>query len=380
MDYRVLDKKAEDLRSKGAELAAKGDAVTPEERDALMTITGQLNELDELRVAARDEAIEHANEIVRTGSGAGAETADKATADAFRSFMKTGSTEARAALVAGTDANGGYIVPEPVHGPLIEKYRKINPLLNEATVFPMSGDTTMYLPYKNAHGVVGNAAEAGARAEQTEPTVANGSLVAYDYFTDQRAAQTWLDSVDGGEDMMLGWIYEDFAEQFGTDLAVGSGITKAKGIFASTATYGTLLSGAAGAIANTAFLTQFFGLQQKYRSNAKWYMSPATLGVALGLAMPNMVNTPLVDSRSDGFYILGKKVVECDDAPAIGAAAFPVAFGDLKKGYAVGIHKNTTILRDPYTATPLVRFYGVARMGGVAWDPSAVTLMKSNNA
>jgi len=46
----------------------------------------------------------------------------------------------------------------------------------------------------------------------------------------------------------------------------------------------------------------------------------------------------------------------------------------------VGIHRSTSILRDPYTAAPYVRFYAIARMGGCAWDYQAVRLLKSNNA
>lgn len=382
MDYRTMDRKAEELRQFGAGLAAKGDTLTPEERDSLMKVTGQLEELDRLRVEARDAEISEARAIAENGARPGGSTPEDASADAFRSFIRTGSAEARAALVAGTDANGGYIVPEPVHGPLIEKYRKVSPLLNEVTVFQMTGDTTMYLPRKDTHGAVAAAAETGARSEQTEPTFTNGSLQAFDLYTDQRATQQFLDSVDGADNIVMNWIYEDFAEQFAADLAAGAGAgsQKAAGIFKASSTYTTQLSGSAGAITNANFLTMLFALPQKYRGNAKWYMSPATLAVAMGFAYPNLNNTPLVENRNGQFFILGKPVVEVDDAPAIGAANFPVAFGDLAKGYAAGIHKSASILRDPYTATPNVRFYGLARMGGTPWDKDAVQLLKSNNA
>lgn len=381
MDYRAMDRQAEELRAAGAAIAAKGEDVTVEERDSLMRITGRLEELDRLRVEARDAEIAEVRAIAETGKAVAGSTADDRGAAAFRSFIKTGA-EDRAALVAGTDANGGYIVPEPVHGPLIEKYRKVSPLLQDVTVFNMMGDTTMYLPRKDSHGVVANATETGARSEQTEPTFTNLSLQAFDYYTDQRASQQFLDSVDGAENQLLGWIYEDFAEQFNTDLAVGAGAgsQKAAGIFKASSTYATQLSGSAGALTNTSFLTTFFSLPQKYRQAAKWYMAPATLSAALAFAYPNLNNTPLVENRNGQFFILGKPVVETDDAPAIGAANFPVAFGDLGKGYAVGIHKAASILRDPYTAAPYIRFYGLARMGGTPWDKDAVVLLKSNNA
>ena len=381
MDYRVLDRKAEELRTAGAELAAKGEGVTPEERDTLMKITGELNQLDELRVQARDDEIEEARRIAEHGATiGGGETPEDAAGKAFRSWIKSG-TEDRTALVAGTDGNGGYIVPEPTHGPLIEKYRKVSPLLNECAFFSLNGDTTMFLPRKLTHGVVANATETGARSEQTEPTFSNISLVAYDYYSDQRATQQFLDSADGAEDMMMNWIYEDFAETFNADIAVGSGSGKAKGIYDYSGTHYTrLLSGTSNALNNPCWATTMFSLPQKYRPNAKWYMSPATLAVAMAYALPASANWPLVETRPDGFYIYGKKVVEVDDAPAIGDGLYPVAFGDLSKGYAVGVHKAVSILRDPYTATPNVRFYSIARMGGLPWDPDAVLLLKSDDA
>lgn len=380
MDYRALDRQAEELRAAGAQIAAKGEEMAVEDRDALMKITGRLEELDRLRVEARDAELAEARAIAEQGRPAAGAGEDRSIT-AFRDFVRSGA-EDRASLVAGTDANGGYVVPEPIHGPMIEKYRLVNPLLGEVTTFTMNGDTKMYLPRKDSHGVVTNATETGARSEQNAPTFANVTLEAFDYYTDQRATQQFLDSVAGAETEVVNWIYEDFAEQFGTDLAVGagSGSQKPAGVFGATSTYTTKLSGSAGAVVNTNFLTLFFALAQKFRGNAKWYMSPATLATVMGMVYPNTTDTPLVERRADGFYILGKPIVEVDSAPAIGAANFPIAFGDLRQGYAAGIHKQATILRDPYTAAPYVRFYGLARMGGTPWNKDAVLLLKSNNA
>lgn len=381
MDYRVMDRQAEELRAAGAELAAKGETLVAEDRDKLMKITGQLEELDRMRVEARDAEIAETRAIAESGRVLG-ETAEAEKASAaFRSYLKTGS-EDRAALIAGTDANGGYVVPEPVHANLIEKFRKVSPLLEETTVFQMTGDTTLYLPRKDTAGAVANATETGARSEQTEPTFTNGSLQAFDLYTDQRASQQFLDSVDGAENMITEWIYGDFAEKFQAQLATGSGAgsQQAAGIFNASSTYTNKLSGSAAALTNTSFLDTFFALPQKFRANAKWYLSPATLASVIGFAYPNLNNTPLVENRNGSFYILGKPVVEVDDAPAIGASNFPVAFGDLRQGYATGIHKAVSILRDPYTAAPNVRFYGLGRMGGTPWNKDAVVLLKSNNA
>lgn len=379
MDYRAMDKQAEELRAKGAELAAKGELVA-EERDTLMKITGKLEELDRLRVEARDAELAETRAIAEGGRVVGETAQADKVSSAFRSYIKTGA-EDRATLIAGTDANGGFIVPEPMHAPLIEKFRKVSPLLQDVTVFNMSGDTTMYLPRKDTHGTTANATESGARSQQTEPTFTNASLQAFDLYTDQRASQQFLDSVDGAETWITESIYGDVAEKFQSQLATGTGTSnqQAAGIYAATSTYSVVNSTAAASLTGQTFLNAFFTLPQKFRPNAKWYLSPATLSSVIGLAYPNLNNTPLVENRNGVFYILGKQVVEVDDAPAIGATNYPVAFGDLAQGYAAGIHKNVSILRDPYTAAPNVRFYGLARMGGTPWNKDAVLLIKSNN-
>ncbi len=313
--------------------------------------------------------------------GGPGETADGGASDDFRAFMKTGET--RAALVAGTGANGGFIVPEALHAPVAEKYRKISAIIGLATKFDLEGgNTSMYLPYKSAHGVVASTTETGARTEQTEPTFSGGAgsaLTCYDYYTDQRTTQTWLDAVPNGEQMMLEWVLGDFYEQLGVDVAVGNGTTKASGLFAATAFYGTMLSGSAGAVTNTSILALYTAVQPKYRVNGAWIMNSATFGVCLAFAYPN-TQTPLVQWVDGHPFMLGKPILEDSNAPAIGAANYPIAFGDVSQGYAIGVHKQTTVLRDPFTDKPRVIFYGLARMGGVPWDPNAIVLLKSNNS
>ena len=395
-DYRELEREAGEIRSRNEALLAKGAEMTAEDRDQVMRDVGRMGVLEEVARSLRDTELETMRAAVAGGAPqiAGGEAPEQAIMGDLRHFMTTGelrystaSEEQRAALIAGTGANGGFVVPEPVHAPLIEKYRKHSPLIQDCTVFPMNGNTTMYLPFKATHGATTSTTEAGARTEQPEPTFTGGaasSLQAFDYYTDQRASQTFLDDVPDAEQMYLDWIYEDFLEGMNADAAVGagSGSQKLQGIFVSNATYQTVLSGSAAAITNTGFLSQFFKLPIKYRQNAKWYLSSVTLSTAMGFAWPNLNNTPLVQTNaSDGsFSILGKPVVEVDDAPAVGATAYPIGFGDLSRGYAVGIHKQPVILRDPFTAKPNVIFYGLGRFGGIPWDPYAVVLMKSNNA
>ena len=381
LNYKDIEGRAKAIEGEITALAEKADP-TDADRDRIMSLTGEMHALEDVAAQVRDAEIEELRTQVAAGQAApvGGQTAEDLVRKGYMDFIRTG--QIMDASLSTTDANGGYIVPEPVHAELIEKVRLADPVFGNATLFNMTGDTVMTLPYKSAHGVIANATETGARSEQNAPTFTAPTLTCYDYYTDQRATQQVLDSVTGIEDMLLGWIYEDVQEQAGKDAVNGDGSTKIKGLFTETSKYTTKLSGSAGALVNTNFLTVYFSLPVKYRKNANWMMSGATLAVVAAFAHPASTATvPLATQNAAGDWtILGKTVLESDSAPAIGAANYPVALADIKAAYAVGIHRNTSVLRDPYTATPYVRFYGLARMGGCAWDYQAAILLKSNNS
>ena len=381
-DYRQFEADAERLQHRVTELTAKEDR-TPDERDEIMSLMGQIHALEDAAGKVKEaELVELRASIARgTAVSIGEPAVDPrdAARQAFYDYLRTGTI--KDASLSTTDANGGFIVPEPEHAALIELIRKRDPIYGNATVFNLTGDTTLLLPYKSAHGAVANATETGARSEQNAPTFTSPSLVCYDYYSDQRASQQYLDSVAGAEQQLLAWMYEDIMEQAGADAVAGNGSTKIKGLFAETSAFSVIQSGSAGAILNSNFITMYFALPVKHRSRSSWLMAPGTLAVATSFALPSNANVPLCTVDGNGVWsIYGKPVLESDSAPAIGASGHPIALADIAAAYAVGIHRSTTILRDPYTAPPKIRFYSLARLGGCAWDYQACKLLKSNNS
>jgi HK97 family phage major capsid protein len=372
--HRELDQTATQLLDAAQSIrSAGGDVKQAEHLELLAAASTRAARVNEAQEESELRYIAEHGTTLGSGATSGPEIDD------FRHYIET--SEKRAALVASTGANGGFIVPEPIHAPLIEKVRKVNPIVDLAHQFNLDqGNTAMKLPFKATHGTTANATETGARAESTEPTFTSATLTAYDYYSDQRASQVEVDSVPGFSDLMLSWLYADIYEQLGVDVAVGDGNTKASGLFAATGTYANVLSGSAGAIANTMFPNMLTSLHPKYRSSAVWLMNSATLGVCLSLSMPNLNNTPLVQWVNGKPTILGIEVRECQSAPSIGAANFPIALGDISQAYAIATHRQPSVLVDPYTVPPYVRYYGLARIGGMPWDSQACVLGKSNNS
>jgi len=69
-------------------------------------------------------------------------------------------------------------------------------------------------------------------------------------------------------------------------------------------------------------------------------------------------------------------VVTDDFMPDVGAGKFPLAFGDFRRGYIIVDRRGTTVLRDPYTAKPYVKFYTTRRVGGGVQNYEAIKLFK----
>jgi HK97 family phage major capsid protein len=252
-DYRELQGKADYRQKQVEEITAKAD-LTDSDRDRVQSLMGEIRALEETAGELRDAEIKELREIVaRANTIPGATDPHAQEIADFKAYMKSG--EIKNASMSTTDANGGFLVPEPKHADLLEVVRKNNPIFGLATVFNLTGDTTMSLPIKSAHGAATTAAEAGARAEQNAPGFVGPSLTCYDYFSDQRATQTELDCVTGLEDMLLGWIYDDIVEQAEYDATVGDGQTKGKGLFAhvggTSTDFGLDQSGSADALNNT---------------------------------------------------------------------------------------------------------------------------------
>jgi HK97 family phage major capsid protein len=74
--------------------------------------------------------------------------------------------------------------------------------------------------------------------------------------------------------------------------------------------------------------------------------------------------------------LLGKPVATDDNFPDVGANAFPIAFGDYKRGYLIVDRFGIRVLRDPYTKKPYTLFYTTKRVGGGVQNYEAIKLLK----
>lgn len=375
--WKDLEDEAKGYRDRANSIADKakqaGRELSKTEQEEFENLRGKYEITSRLAKEAKDEEIARLSEL--TGTPMSATVGDSS---GFANYVKTGKIQA--ASMSSVDGNGGYVLPRPMVESIVEKMKATDPIFGGARLFMLEGSHKLEIPVQSALGAVTWVGETTARPETNSPTFANIELVTYDVYADWRGTELFLDSVPDIANWIVSEMTGSIFDSAATKFAVGNGSSEISGLFANTSSgYTVRLSGSSGALVNTAFLSAYADLPAQYHRNAAWVMKPATFGTVLTYAYPN-TQTPLVQFVNGQPTILGKPVLLCDNAPAVGASNYPVFFGDLSQAYAVGLHHRVSILRDDYTAAPYIRFYGRMRVGGIPRDNQAGVLIKSHNA
>ncbi len=74
--------------------------------------------------------------------------------------------------------------------------------------------------------------------------------------------------------------------------------------------------------------------------------------------------------------LLGFPVYLAEDMPAIATGSFSVAFGNFEEGYTIVDRLGLSVLRDPYTGAPFIKFRCIKRTGGDVVNFEAIKLLK----
>lgn len=382
-------KSANNQRLGEIERRMAADVLTAEKVERLnRAVDEQKQAVDQLALAGRRPAL----------GGATAETADPRAAERkerFARFMRSGAREAEAAgevkaLSAGSDPDGGYLVPDETERGIERGLASISPIRAIATVRRI-GASVYKKPFATAGAVAGWAGETDARTQTTAPTLAELEFPAMELYAMPAATQTLLDdaAVDIGE-----WLAQEvdtvFAEQESQAFVTGDGDKKPTG-FLSYSTVanaswawgkiGVIKTGADGAFPasdpSDILVDLVYSLRQGYRANASFVMNRAVQAAVRKLkdADGNYLWQPGIAAGGPA-TLIGRPVVESEHMPDLGADSLSIAFGDFARGYLVVDRVGMRVLRDPYTAKPYVLFYTTKRVGGGVQDFEAIKLLQ----
>lgn len=359
----------------------------------------------------------------RPNNGGTAETdevveAKAAHTDAFNAFvknpedhdvlrsLKTAEKAAieKKAVTIGSASAGGHAVPEEVSRMINEKILDISPIRQQcrAVTVGTSDYKELVDVLGDGYGWVGEGDTRNGTGtpslEEVAPTF--GTIYAYPQASEESLNDIFFD--------VSAWLQRravnSFAKGEGIAFISGNGTNKPTGFLDGTpeATaddgvsparpFGTLEYVPTGAAAGfgslstnspefypaDVFKQTAYTLKAGYRANAVWMMAKNTLSTVRRFkdSEGNYIWQPGMQAGQPA-TIEGYNLVEAEDMPAIGANAFPVAFGDFQEGYLIADLVGMRITVDDNVTTPgQVKYYLRKRVGGILLNDDAIKLIK----
>jgi HK97 family phage major capsid protein len=365
-----------------------GDVVLEEKLARIdKAIDAQSRRLDEIALKAARPAF-----AAERGANGAAALEHK---QAFEAYVRAGETaNLRAletkALSAGSNPDGGYLVPPEIEQTIGQRLTAISPIRAIAGGRTISGNIYKK-PFMTSGPAVGWVGETDARPQTASPTLDELSFPAMELYAQPAATATLLE--DAAVDIEQ-WIAQEveqvFAEQEGIAFVTGDGNNKPKGFLSYTTVangswswgnIGTVATGVAGAFPasdpSDVLIDLIYALRPGYRQNAVFVMNRKTQSTIRKFkdSTGNYLWQPpaVAGARAS---LMGFALHDAEDMPDVAADSLSIAFGDFRRGYLIVDRQGVNVLRDPFSAKPYVLFYTTKRVGGGIADYDAIKLLK----
>lgn len=376
----ILEKAEKENRSLNEEESGKFDKL----KDLVKQITEEI---------ARYETVADEERSLNVQSGKPVETSGKSQLnnDELRHYIKTGELRANTLSTTSQD-DGGYSVIPQLDKQVMARLTDDSVMRQICNVVRLPVGAKEYKKLVSAGGAVINHGDEGQAREATntpklnEVTIAVNSIYAY-----PKTTQEILDfsSID-----VLGWLTDEISESFTeteeTDLTMGDGNKKSKGLLQytrstspdKTRNFGELQKievATVDKITADTLIDLFYTLHSKYRKNAAWVMSSTLAATLQKLKNKNgdfiWRDGLTVDAPST---LLGRPVYFLETMPANGANKAVVAFGDFKRGYFIVDHETGVRTRpDNITEPGFYKVHTDKYLGGGVVDSNAIKFIET---
>lgn len=302
------------------------------------------------------------------------------------------TADERKAMSAGSDPDGGYMLPHATQGRTLGKIYEMSIMRQIADVQTISGNDVEGL-LDNDEAAAGWVSELGARTDTGTPQVGKWRIEAHEMYAMPKASQRILDdAATNVEEWLAGKVANKFARVEGTAFWQGTGVGQPRGLAAydtaatadSSRAWGTfehVVTGANGAFHTTQFdpVVNLIGaMKDQYLNNAQFVMRRA-VRTAARLLKESTTNRYLWEPGmqvGSPERLMGYPVRVDEYMPALATGSLSLAFGDFKQAYLIVDRLGMRTLRDPFTAKPYVVFYTTKRTGGGAQNTEAVKFLK----
>jgi HK97 family phage major capsid protein len=315
----------------------------------------------------------------------------------FFKLVRSGNVESlnadeRKAMQAGSDPDGGYLLPAPTVGRIVSKVYEQSVMRQLANVVTVSANDLEGIT-DNDEADAGWVSEIGSRTDSSTPTVGKYKIEAHEMYAMPKVTQKLID--DAAVDVEA-WLAAKVADKFarveGSGFTTGNGVGKPRGLFTYTTaatgddtrdwgTFEHIVTGASGAFHTTKAdpLQDLIGaFKDQYLQNAQFLMRrevrTAIRKMKEATSDRYLWEPSLQAGQPD--RLLGYAARVDQYVPAIAANSLSLAFGDFREAYTIVDRIGIRTLRDPFTAKPYIVMYSTKRTGGGAVNFEAVKFLK----
>lgn len=279
-------------------------------------------------------------------------------------------------LSEGTDADGGYLVPEEFERQIVTTLDEANVIRSLAKIIITNSERK--IPVASSNSVAQWTPENGTYQE-SNPTFEQKQIDAFKLTDLIRVSQELLqDSAFNLET----YIADQFARAFGIAeeqaFCVGTGVDQPTGIFTDKG--GSL--GVTAASANTVTVDELislvYALKSPYRRNAKFLMNDATVSIIRKLKDGNGAYLWQPSSQAgQPDRLLGYEIYTSPYVPTVAADAFVVAFGDFNN-YWIADRTGRTVqrLNELYATKGQIGYVATERVDGKVILAEGIRLLK----
>lgn len=281
-------------------------------------------------------------------------------------------------LAVGTDANGGYLVPDEFERQIVKGLQDQNIMRQLATVIQTSSGSRE-IPVESDYGTANWMSEKEAYTE-SDANFTQEILGAHKAGTIIKVSEELLNDSAFSIDS---YVVNSFAKRFGNleekGFINGTGTGQPKGVIGSGEIGKTTAGGQVDSVIADDLIDLYHSLKRPYRRNASFLASDGTVKALRKL------------KDNDGQYvwqpglqagepdrILSRPVYVSDDVPALGADAKSLAFGDYSY-YWVADRRGRVMqrLNELYAANGQVGFRMFQRVDGKLVLPEAVKVLQN---
>ena len=340
---------------------------------------------NEIERARRAEAIEAAlnapitNPLTgRPDGGSAKEKTGRATNAYHEDFVNVlrGLNPVHNVLSVGTEANGGYIVPEEFERQLVKGLEEAGVVRALANVITTTGDTK--IPVLAARSVAHWTEENGSYTE-SNPTFSQKTIDAYKLTDLIRVSEELMqDAFFDIESFVREEMIDAFATAEEDAFCVGTGSGQPTGIFTASGGEVGVTAAKTAEITADELITLIYSLKAPYRRQASFLMKDGTVAAIRKLKDGNgqYIWQPSVQAGQPDL-LLGFKLYTTPSAPAVEAGALAIAFGDYKN-YWIADRGPRTLkrLNELYAVNGQIGFTASERLDAKVIRPEGIKLLK----